>query len=174
MSKLYVNEIYAKGSSTKALEIDSSGRILMPARPSFHVRLDTATSGQNYTSMSDCPFDTIDHEVGDCIAISSDVATFTAPIAGVYHFSLTVGFDAVGSATWLSTFLFLNGATVNGSDEESYRVLTDVPSADYVALTSSNTIQLASGDTINPKIKVNTDTSVGIRVSTRFSGFLVG
>lgn len=33
MSKLYVNEVYAKGSSNKALEIDNSGRVSMPERP---------------------------------------------------------------------------------------------------------------------------------------------
>ena len=35
MSKLYVDEIASKTGATDAMTIDSSGRISMPAKPSF-------------------------------------------------------------------------------------------------------------------------------------------
>ena len=85
-SILKVDNIQHSGGTT-GLTIDSSGRVLTPANPKFSVRLATATSSSNFTSISDVPFDTTDFDVGNCIAISSDVATFTAPVTGYYQFN---------------------------------------------------------------------------------------
>lgn len=164
MSKLYVDEIRPKTAGK---------HIVMPEKPSFHVRLNTSKSSQNLTTLTDVPFDTIDHNIGDCVTVSNDVAEFTAPVDGVYHFNLTVGFDGVQGAGHVSTFLYIDDAAVDGA-EKSYRNLEEPEGGDYHSANSAFTIQLNANQTVNPKVQVTTDTSVSVRPATRFSGFLVG
>ena len=170
MSKLNVNTI-ANLSGTTAATIDSAGRILQPANPKFSVQLAVNSSQADYTSNSDVPFDTIDFNVGSCVAISSSVATFTAPITGYYQFNLVVGFGQIDGAAHVSTYLAIDGET---PDNDTYRNIEDVQGGTYQTNTTAALIYLTANQTVNPAVFVHTDTSVNIRPGTRFSGFLVG
>lgn len=165
MSKLYVDEIRPKTAGKQ---------VTMPEKPSFHVRLNTAKTTQNFTTLGDVPFDTIDHNIGSCVAITNEVAVFTAPVDGVYHFSLNVSIDSLASANWVSTSLYIDNAQTGGSEDKSYRNLEDGISADYQTAASSFTIQLNANQTVQPKLQISGDSSVSIRAATRFSGFLIG
>ena len=169
-SIIKVDNIQNSGG-TAALSIDSSGRINTPANPKFSVQLATAGSSADYTSASDVPFDTIDFNVGSCVAISSSVATFTAPITGYYQFNLSVGFGNVEGSSHISTYLVINGATVENS---TYRNIEDVQGGGYTTLTTPALIYLTATQTVNPKIYINGDTTVQVRAGSRFNGFLVG
>ena len=163
-------------NGTTAATIDSSGRILQPANPKFSVRLETSTSSNDYTSTStsNVEFDTEEFDVGGCVAISSNVATFTALVTGYYQFNLSVTFQDTGGAGHLSTYLSIDGSTTSSSTNEDYRTLTDPQGGSYIALTSSHLIYLTANQTVNPRLHVHSDTSVVIRVGTRFSDYLVG
>ena len=175
-SILKVTEIQDPTNSNKALEIDSSGRVLTPARPAFSVYLGTTTSGIDATAVeTDVPFDTIDFNIGSCVAISSDVATFTAPIDGIYHFNSMVQIQGAESAGWVDSQWHIDGAKIGSQSDYSYRVLNEPDSAmTYTPLMQSQAVQLNANQTLNVKFRINTDTSVVIRRGTRFSGFLVG
>ena len=165
----------ATGTNT-AMTIDSSGRILTPANPKFSVYQSVAIASANYTSTatSDVPFDTEEFDVGNCVAISSGAATFTAPVTGYYQFNLMVLMEGTGASTTVSTYLDVNGALVNSASNLSYRNLEDVEGGGYVTLTTSALIYVPATQTVKPKLHVGTDTAVILRAGQRFSGFLVG
>ena len=163
----------ATGTNT-GITIDSSGRVLTPARPAFSVYQSTALSAADYTSTDFVvPFDTEDFDIGSNVAVGSS-AVFTAPVAGVYQFNLTVILGTPTAANWVSSFLFIDGARVSSDSDLSYRVLIDAVGGDYVSLASSHLIQLTASQTVTPYFRVNGDTSTTVRKGGRFSGFLVG
>ena len=160
--------------STTALTIDSSGRVLAPVNPKFSVYLSTQSSSIDYaTAAGAVPFDTIEFNVGSCVAVSGvGVATFTAPITGYYQFNLQVAFFEGDSANHINTYLQKDGAFSTNSDLD-YRNIEDPQGGTYHTNTTGALIYLTATQTINPMITVNGDTSVKVRDGTRFSGFLV-
>ena len=78
MSKLYVNEVHSKTGSTKAIEIDSDGRVLTPNRVAFSA---TRTAG-SVTNGNFVAFDSVDFNIGN--AYNSSTGVFTCPVAGIY------------------------------------------------------------------------------------------
>ena len=178
MSTLKVGTIQDHTNSNNALLIDSSGRVTAPANPKFGVRLATTTGNGNYTTPADIPtydvpLDTEDFDIGNCVAISSNIATFTSPITGYYQFNLAVGFQNCTVAGHLNIFFDVNGALSSTNSDDDYRVITDQTGADYFTLTNSALIYVPAGQTVQPQLFVNGDTTVGILKNTRFQGFLV-
>lgn len=141
MSKLYVDEIASKTGATDAMTIDSSGRILTPARPSFGARgYVGAVTGQGYQSTS--YYGVIDHNIGSHFENSSTTgAKFTAPVAGVYHFIHFMGLRAAHT-NFCSIHLDKNGALyLDGWDTSSHGSV-------HGHITVSAYMQLAVGDIV--------------------------
>ena len=69
-------------NGTSAATIDTSGRILTPARPAF--RVEKRASNQSISDSTNAKI-TFEHEAFD---IGGNYASdkFTAPVAGIYHF----------------------------------------------------------------------------------------
>lgn len=173
-SILKVTEIQDPTNSNKALEIDSTGRVLTPARPAFSVYQSTALSAADYTSTEFVvPFDTEDFDIGSNVSISSN-AVFTAPVGGVYQFNLILILGTATAADWVSSYLFIDDAKISGASDLSYRNLADPNSQDYISLASSHLLQLTATQTVTPYFRVNGDTTVTVRAGTRFNGHLVG
>jgi len=172
---LNVGTIKEATGTTTAMTIDSSGHVLAPVNPKFSVYLNTTTTANNYTSTStsNIEFDTEEFDVGGCVAISSNVATFTAPVTGYYQFNLIVQLDEIDGAGHANTYLSIDGSTTTSARNEDYRLIEDPQGGTYVTLVTSALIYLTATQTVNPKLFINGDTSVKIRVGTRFSGFLV-
>ena len=161
-------------NGTDAMTIDSTGRVLQPAKPAFSVYLLTQANSQNFTGGDAViPFDSKDFDIGSNVVVGSS-AVFTAPVAGVYQFNLEVSLGDVEAATWSSSYLFIDGAKVSASSNLSYRNLDDPQGGQYQALSSSHLIQLSASQTVTPYIRMAGDTSISVRTGTRFSGFLVG
>jgi hypothetical protein len=81
MSTLKVDTIQHSGGTT-GLTIDSTGRILQPAKPAFRARIAGSTGGHGDNGT--LVFETEDFDIGGNYNASTGI--FTAPIDGVYHF----------------------------------------------------------------------------------------
>ena len=160
---------------TTGLTVDSSGYVTTPVNPKFSTQLAVANAAADYTSVATTavPIDTEDFDIGNCITISSDVATFTAPVTGYYQFNLVLNLQSAGLATTVSTYFNVNGALTSAAQDEAYRHLQDPEDGAYVASTNTALIYVQSGQTVVPHFHVGSDTSTQVRDGTRFSGFLV-
>jgi len=173
MSKLFVDEIASKTGTADALTIDSSGRILTPARPSFSAYR-TAGSGSGTTGV--IVFNNEDHDIGGCYNTSD--GKFTAPIAGIYHFDV-LGFYCVdssgGACTPASYFSYIYKNNTNLASVVAIHYDYFNTGSTYPAVNMSITLQLAASDTIyfgtNSSTYLYADSQRGYAT---FSGYLVG
>ena len=110
MSKLYVNEVYAKNGSTKALEIDSGGRVFTPARPAFSADLttqfSTSSTAAKVTGWTE-NFNTGGHW-------DNANSKFVAPVTGLYQLNYTglQSAGAAGTGNWVRAQFRVNGSNV--------------------------------------------------------------
>ena len=172
-STLKVQNIAHTGGTT-AITVDSTGRILTPARPAFSVHLSTTTASGDYTSLTDVPMDTIDFNIGNCVGISSSVATFTAPVAGIYHINLHLTLNSAESSGHISSYLFIDNTADSTSTDLNWRHIEDPQGGTYSMAHSNALMQLSANQTVRPKISINVDTSIAIRRGCRFWGYLIG
>ena len=174
MSKLYVNDIYSKTGASEAINIDSSGHVLTPARPSFFAyRTYGDQSDINY-SLTDhqVQFDATQHNIGNCYNTSTN--KFTCPVSGVYNFSWQVRMANVTTAGYVYTAIRKDGS-LNWGGFYIYGPLEDPQGGAYQTNSTSATLQLSANDEIDIAMRVSGDTSARIQNSaTFFSGFLVG
>ena len=118
MSKLYVNDIYSKSGATEAINIDNSGRVIMPQRPMFKVY---RTANINYgTADVDVKMTGWDD---DTSAGSVNVNNFwdttndkaVIPVTGMYMFELK-GFKGTGTYGQIWLIMKVNGGQAKGAD----------------------------------------------------------
>ena len=161
-------------NGTDAMTIDSSGRVLTPARPSFFAYVDTSDSSDNdYTSMTQVDFDAVQHNIGGHFNLSTN--KFTAPVSGVYQFNWQVRVYNIASATSGNTALRINGSYHWGNDLYIYGGLEDPQGGLYMSPGTSVTVQVDANDELDITFNVAGDTGVRLQYAgTYFSGFLVG
>jgi hypothetical protein len=68
------------------MRIDGAGRVTTPYKPGFIARKDTVT---NTTYSEVTGYDSTDYNTGSCFSTST--GRFTAPVAGIYLFYVTMG-----------------------------------------------------------------------------------
>jgi len=110
MSKLYVDEIASKTGGTDALTIDSSGRILQPAKPALFAQGNTV-GNVTYANNADVAFATSginkgEFEQGGMTLVSN--TRFTVPVTGLYWFQAQVYINQ--NATGRRFQIAVNGA----------------------------------------------------------------
>lgn len=170
MSKLYVNNIYSKTGASEAINIDSSGHVLTPARPSFLVNWSSNQSTSSSGTIR-INFDRIIFDIGSNVSNGA----FTAPVSGIYQFNLSQRFDGVDGGYVLMGLD--DDATSNNSSPlwyNSYRINGSPPS-NYFTLQSALTWQLSAGDVVAPWYFRSTAESYTLAsAGSQFSGHLVG
>ena len=163
----------SSGTNT-AMTIDSTGRILTPARPAFRARNDATSSATSVTGI--IVFNVEDFDIGGNYDTSN--GRFTAPVAGIYYFCfdalVTDASNNVALASGNSTRVsfFKNGSEFVGSQRAYNR--TD-GATQYNTIYRTDLIQLA----VNDYIQVNVGGQYIYRDLTGyydpvFQGHLVG
>ena len=149
-------------AGTNALTIDTSGRITTPARPAFRV-YGTQNSWANFSSNTKVNLlTTVDYNIGS--HYSTTDYEFTAPIAGLYHFSGR--FYVNNTATISDYFISVDDASFTN---HLYFASQDNDQSDS-SVTFAETLQLTANQTVS--IKGNAGQYYPLYSS--FSGYLVG
>lgn len=155
----------AAGTNT-AMTIDSTGRIVTPARPAFHHK---ALGSSSMTG--DLVFNTEIFDVGNVF----DNTVFTAPVTGLYQFSAIIfATNSSGGTVSGGVGVNLQKSTDGGSSYSTYlKTYNNVGSGGYVILNFTSIVQLNSND----KIKLNTSDYIYVDnngIYTHFMGYLIG
>ena len=166
-SILKVDNIQTSGG-TSALEIDSTGRILTPARPSFSATLTTQFSTSS-TSAKVTGW-TENFDTGNCWDNAN--SKFVAPVTGLYQLNYTGlhSSGAAGTTNYVRAQLRVNGSNiVDGlGDKGSY--------GNYQRVTILAAWELTANDEV--EIYASSNQSSGFVYAnnkyTVFSGYLVG
>ena len=105
-SELHVDAIKHSGG-TSAMTIDSTGRVLTPARPSFSAYLCSTVSYGSANPAQKVTFNATHHNVGG--HYSTSTGKFTAPLTGVYFLSACVYVYSVQVA---EVQFYINGSSI--------------------------------------------------------------
>ena len=161
MSTLGIENIEHTNGTT-AMTIDSTGRVLTPARPAF---LAKKLGGSNVTSGT-VDFETIVINVGNGYTISGTNAyKFTAPVAGLYQLQTFCLTTSNSSA---------NDLQIRVNDVEYAQARADVSSAAHNTISMSTIASLSVGDTVQVKVSGGDGISAASGNYNNFSGFLIG
>lgn len=172
-----IGTIKDAGGNATAMTVDSTGRILTPARPYFRVGMITSQTGITNANVI---FDTVKDNVGGHYSTSN--GRFTAPIAGVYQFGHSILFESVATSDdGITVHYFKNGTSdasswlfdrADGTDANGYS-----GSGGYLNSRGSGTILLAVGDYVNMNIYASG--AIGVHGNSNASwsqwyGYLIG
>ena len=126
-SILKVNTIQDATNSNTAMTIDSSGRVLTPAKPSFCAYEDSG--GHQIDATNTIRYQTTTCNVGN--HYNTSTYKFTAPVAGAYYFSFT----AWSNSSSLSRTGFFQNNTADQILPKQFHLLLeshDLPSINFV------------------------------------------
>ena len=161
MSKIYVDEIRHSGGAIAAMQLDSTGRILTPARPAFNVWY----SGSNIAATNTIVWNQVEVNVGSCY--SSSTGEFTAPCDGLYQFN-TFAVSTAGTDAEFGIRAVINGTA--SSNKWSYTMKS---ASTYSDTTLSFVLDMNANDTL--KIQVQNGNMLGaVNYHNNFSGYLLG
>ena len=174
MSKLYVNEVHSKTGSTKALEINSSGNLIVPQKIAFMAKL-TSNFNPNTSSRTKIPFATNNSAArvfnyGNGFDDSNN--RFEAPIDGLYFFMASAYVAQHNTSNYhILRFTLNNNATAIG---EGYSIA--VPnSGSYQSQHIHCYVNMTAGDTLDCRTQSAGDGSYNIEFSnSHFSGHFIG
>ncbi len=157
-------------NGTSAMTIDSSGRMLTPARPAFRVKFDADTSAINISTIQTLDFNTygsVDFDIGSNFVLASN--KFVAPVSGLYQIDSQVVVQSAEAST--GVYIYVN---INGTDTRAGEI-NDPQGGNYASTRYSGLFNLTASDEVSISVRTIADTSVTLRGDgTDFSGFLVG
>lgn len=168
------------------------GQLVRPDMCAFSVYLDgpqASMTGKNYGSGNNVvpysSYGTKLYDHGGDYDLSTN--TFTAPVAGLYHFSYKLRIEGVNSGEFSITGLMNPSYTGNGgaNNEHASRTASDILYAltyviqdnqqDYHTPNHSLALKLSEGEQIQHWVRIQSDTSVNLSDrGCQFSGYFVG
>ena len=150
-------------NDTTAMTIAADGIVTKPMQPAF-----SAYANTNETTAAGgiAPYDALIFDQGSNYTTST--RRFTAPVAGIYHFSTYSNINGVstGNAMWYAF-------AVNGAYRGAYMYQV-APTSSWNWLGGSQTIKLAQGDYVQVKSGTSMHWDMGNAAWSNFSGHLVG
>ena len=158
MSTLYVDNIYSKTGTSQALDIDSSGRVLLSAIPFMKMEVGSNTSLTGSSSGVTTPFASVISSRG--ITLNTSTYMFQVPVTGLYHFSGSVRVDATVQYVWWTvadssgTRLQASGFAL-GNYYSNPNAFSTVSGSMLHPLTASTDYQIQFGSNIVGSIQVN-------------------
>jgi hypothetical protein len=174
-SIIKVDEIQSK-NGTSALTIDSSGRILQPAKPAFKMEMGVASGATNWGNHTDghkfLP-DTMRFNIGGHAEITATQGQFTCPVDGLYCMMYRLNFDSMAAAVYVNAYFMLNNSPINGSRDRSGRNIEDPQGGNYHTSNNTELFQFSAGDVISVNFFTHSDTSSNLRDGSVFQGYLV-
>ena len=96
MSTIKVNEVQHTGGTT-AQTIDSTGRILTPARPAFSAYMTSNQSNRSTNTNHTVDFNATYFDVGS--NFNTSTFKYIVPTTGIYQFNLSLRIDDIDTAT---------------------------------------------------------------------------
>jgi len=165
-------------NGTSAATIDSSGRILTPARPAFLVHRNNVaialTEGNEHQIL---PFNTVAFDIGNNYSTTN--FNYVCPVAGVYFFALNARFDGLASGGFVRGLIYKgnDASTLVSPYSDAGDVLAVIKgnhATNYETITVSGVLQCSAGDIVTPMGGHQTDASITLQAESQFSGFLVG
>ena len=169
-SILKVSEIQDPTNSNTALEIDTSGRVTMPARPAFRVKFDSDANPINVSQITEVDWNTygsVDFDIGSNFDLTNN--KYVVPVTGLYQVNIQVATASVEASTGVYLYLGVNGANLYMG------ALDDPQGGGFCTSRYSGLFSFSANDELNVSIRTIADTSVIIReYTTDFSGYLVG
>ncbi len=171
MSKLSVNTIAHTGGTT-AMTVDSTGRILTPARPAFRAFIPSNLTEADYTSgTTQITFPSESYDIGG--NYNTGNGKFIVPITGLYHFHVNFYVSGITGATFTSAYLFV------GTNEVSRTVNDPSSTGNYAISVVTDVLQLTAGQEVTAHFSVGSDNTVIIHGQANgaisyFSGYLIG
>ena len=173
-SSVNLSTIKDSTGNTTAMTIDSSGRILTPARPAFSCRPNGAMNFINQPYWKTTVFQTVDFDIGSNLNAGG---YFVCPVTGIYQFNLHMRFDSVGTGYIIICLASeLSGTATPTTNANLYfnsYVINGSPNSTYDSLSTSLTISMTAGDNVMPW-HYSADTFYTVSTASSFSGFLVG
>ena len=113
-STLKVQNITHTGGTT-AMTIDSTGRILQPAKPAFRAYLTADQSAPSANTFTTVQYNATNYNIGG--HYNTSTYTFTTPVAGIYYFYHSYSYVAnTGSEASGIVSIQAGGATVGSVD----------------------------------------------------------
>lgn len=161
---LKVDSIQSSGG-TAAMTIDSSGRVLTPARPAFKAACAAQTIATSTHVIMNATVTVFN--VGSHYNASSK--TFTVPVDGIYYFYGTwFGSGSVGRAM---TSFYINGTR----SSEHLTLMSNVnggvpyPGSDTFQLSANDEVQWYGYQESGGNVAINTNSNI-----THWGGYLIG
>ena len=172
-SSVNLATIKDSGGSNTSMTIDSTGRILTPARPAFSCRPNGAISVSS-SLWKTTVFSTVDFDIGSNLNAGG---YFVCPVTGIYQFNLHMRFDNIGSGIVIiclgSNLSGTSAPTTNANLYFNSYVVRGSVNTSIDSLSTSLTISMTAGDNVMPW-HYSADTSYSVATASSFSGFLVG
>jgi len=175
---LNVGTIKDAGNNATAMTIDSTGRVLQPAKPFFHVSESNNTGAVGITGQ--LAFDTVITNIGSHY---DTAGFFKAPVAGLYQFNFsgmgcgTTGGGALPSNQSVQAILqkATNDAFTTGLVSFASGFAQIVSSTSFPNISVSGSILLAANDRVRVVMGNNyVFASATAIYDPQFSGYLVG
>lgn len=168
-STLKVQNIAHTGG-TNAMSIDSTGRILTPARPAFCV---TRNGNQAVGTNEIIQWNSERFDIGGNFDISTNY-DFTAPVTGIYQLQYNLRLEQLDTAgAYVQIVLKINGSNFDVYTIDLNEEFTS--DVDYHMATHTNIYQLSASDVVTLFYTQSGGASqTQIQSESFFSGYLIG